>query len=99
MHRKTSLWVVLFLSIAALGLPAAAKGYRLPPQEVVDIVTADPAPFVGFSPDNQWMVWTHRDALPSIQDVSRRMLRLAGMRIDPVTNGRFRTSYNRGFEI
>jgi dipeptidyl aminopeptidase/acylaminoacyl peptidase len=81
-------------------LPAsAAEGYRLPPPEVVDIVTAQPAPWVEFSPDQQWMVWTHSDALPSIADVSRRMLRLAGMRIDPVTNGRFRTSYDRGFEI
>ncbi len=100
MHRNASRWIALFASIAALGLMSAgAEEYRLPPQVVVDIVTADPAPFVGFSPDNRWMVWTHRDALPSIRDVSRRMLRLAGIRIDPVTNGRFRTSYNRGFEV
>jgi len=45
------------------------------------------------------MIWTQRDALPAIEDLSRRMLRLAGIRIDPVSNGRFRTSYDRGFEI
>jgi dipeptidyl aminopeptidase/acylaminoacyl peptidase len=99
MHRNPSRWAVLFLLLIA-GLPlVAAEGYRLPPQEVVDLVTAEPAPRVSFSPDDRWMVWTERDALPSIQDLSRRMLRLAGIRIDPVTNGGFRTSYDRGFEI
>ncbi len=78
---------------------SAADGYRQPPQEVVDIITATPAPRVSFSPDRTWMVWRHRAAMPSIEDVSRRMLRLAGTRIDPVSNGRFRTSYDRGFEI
>ena len=34
--------------------------------------------------------------MPRIEDVSRRMLRLAGMRIDPAANGPFRTSYNNG---
>ena len=99
MHRCLTRWAVLFGLIFA-GLPwVAAEEYRLPPREVVDIVTAEPAPRVSFSPDHRWMVWTHRDALPSIEDLSRRMLRLAGVRIDPVTNGRFRTSYERGFEI
>ena len=100
MLRYPSRWVVLFVLIAAAGLPVTAgEGYRLPPPEVVDLVTAEPAPRVSFSPDGKWMVWTHRDALPSIEDLSRRMLRLAGVRIDPVTNGRFRSSYDRGFEI
>ena len=68
MHRKSSRWVVLFLLMAA-GLPAtAAEGYRLPPQNVVDLVTAEPAPGVRFSPDHEWMVWSQRDALPSISD-------------------------------
>ena len=94
-----SRWAALLLLFVVAFPTSAAEGYRLPPQEVVDIVTAEPAPWVDFSPDHEWMIWTHRDAMPSISDVSRRMLRLAGMRIDPVANGRFRTSYNRGFEI
>ncbi|MCH2180258.1 MAG: prolyl oligopeptidase family serine peptidase, partial [Mariniblastus sp.] len=43
-----------------------------------------------------WQVFVSRTAMPGIEDVSRRMLRLAGMRIDPAANGPFRTSYYKG---
>ena len=85
-----------FLASAALAaaLPASAQeGYRLPPQEVVDLVTAAPAPSVSFSPTGAWMLMTHREALPSIEDLTRPMLRLAGMRIDPQAAARFTTSF------
>jgi hypothetical protein len=71
----------------------------LPPQEVVDIIDAKPAPSVRFSPDRKWMLLVKRDAMPTIKDLSRRMLRLAGVRIDPVSNGRFRTSFSRGLQL
>ncbi|MEE2825621.1 MAG: hypothetical protein VYE64_03230 [Planctomycetota bacterium] len=74
----------------------AQQGYQLPPPSVVQIIDADPEPSVSFSPDRNWTVLIDRPAMPGIEDVSRRMLRLAGMRIDPAANGPFRTSYNRG---
>ncbi len=88
--------LMLMLPLASL---CAQQGYRLPPQEVVDIIDAPPPPSVSFSPDRQWMLMIERDAMPSIADVSRRMLRLAGMRIDPAANGPFVTSYMRGLSI
>ncbi len=74
----------------------AQQGYQLPPPTVVQIIDADPEPSVSFSPDRNWTVAIDRPAMPSIEDVSRRMLRLAGMRIDPAANGPFRTGYNKG---
>ena len=75
------------------------QGYQLPAQEVVDIIDAAPAPGVSLSPDRRWMLLIDRPAMPSIKDVSRRMLRLAGMRIDPAANGRFQTSYSTGLSL
>ncbi|MGI9519600.1 MAG: alpha/beta hydrolase family protein [Pirellulaceae bacterium] len=75
------------------------QGYELPPQEVVDIIDAAPEPAVSLSPDRNWMLLIDRSAMPSIEDVSRRMLRLAGMRIDPAANGQFRTSFNTGLSL
>ncbi|MCP3919439.1 MAG: S9 family peptidase [bacterium] len=84
---------VLSLAFCAVLPLSAQEGYRLPPQDVVDIVDAAPAPSVSISPDGRWKLATHRSALPSIADVSRRMLRLAGMRIDPAANARFTTRF------
>ena len=45
------------------------------------------------------MLLIYRSAMPSIADVSRRMLRLAGMRIDPAANSRFRSSFDTGLGL
>ncbi|MEQ1902962.1 MAG: prolyl oligopeptidase family serine peptidase [Pirellulaceae bacterium] len=73
--------------------------YRLPPKDVVDIIDAKPEPGVGFSPDGKWMVLTHRDAMPDIEALGRRMLQLAGTRLDPVANSRFQTDFLRGVSL
>ena len=76
-----------------------ADEYRLPPQEIVDLIDAPPPPAVDFSPDYQWLLLLDRDAMPSIENLSRRMLRLAGLRIDPVANGPFRVDFDRGLRL
>ena len=87
------------LALAFAAAPALQDAYRLPPPEVVALVDAPPAPDVRFSPDGRWMLLAERDALPSIADLSRPMLRLAGMRIDPTANAPHRTSFHRGLVL
>ena len=77
----------------------AQDGYRLPPPEVVALVDAPPAPTVSLSPDDRWMLLVEREAMPSIADLSRPMLRLAGMRIDPAANARYSTSFSKGLVL
>ena len=84
----------LLMSLAASAL--GQDGYQLPPQAIVDIIDARPEPGVTLSPDSRWMLFTERDAMPSIADVSRRKLQLAGMRIDPAANAPFQVGYSRG---
>ena len=89
----------LTCALAAILLSALAypqEPYRLPPPEVVRVVDAAPPPSVRLSPDNRWMLLVERDALPELEDLSRRMLRLAGMRIDPAANARYRTGFDKG---
>jgi len=73
--------------------------YRLPPPEVVDIIDAPPVPGVSLSPDRQWMVLIERSSMPGIEVLARRMLRLAGMRIDPVANARFLLNFDQGLSL
>lgn len=93
--------VVFFFSLMAVvtTMIQAQEGYKLPPQNVIDIIDATPEPSVSLSPNRQWMLYIERNAMPGIEDVSRRMLRLGGVRIDPVTNGRFRSSFSKKISV
>lgn len=97
LRTRVSLTCLMLTVPSAISL--AQETYRLPPPEVIAIVDAPPSPSVTVSPDGQWMLLLERAALPSIADLSRRMLRLAGMRIDPAANGRYRTSYAKGLAL
>ncbi len=92
--------IIVSLLFSLLILPMSARSeYRLPPQEVIDIIDAKPEPLVRLSPDGKWMIMIELDSMPSIEDLARRMLQLAGLRIDPVANGGFQTSFYRGLSL
>jgi dipeptidyl aminopeptidase/acylaminoacyl peptidase len=79
-----------FVLLASAGLAAAQQAYRTPPQVVVDILDAPPPPATLVSPDRAWLLLADRAAMPTIAELSQPMLRLAGDRINPATNGPFR---------
>ena len=100
MKTRAFLFVLWTASVAgAVRAADSPAGYQLPPKEVVDIIDARPEPSVSWSPDGKWMLLLERDAMPGIADVARRRLQLAGMRIDPIANGRFQLSYTRGLTL
>jgi dipeptidyl aminopeptidase/acylaminoacyl peptidase len=76
--------------LSSAGLASAQQAYRTPPQVVVDILDAPPPPATLVSPDRAWLLLADRAAMPTIAEMSQPMLRLAGDRINPATNGPFR---------
>ncbi len=87
----TALLAALALGPAASGLAQEATGYLTPPAEIVDILDAPPTPQVIVSPSRDTVALLARPAMPSIAEVSRPMLRLAGFRLNPRTNGPHRS--------
>ncbi|MFP3941668.1 MAG: S9 family peptidase [Thermoanaerobaculia bacterium] len=71
--------------------PALEPVYRTPAQVLVDMVDAPPSPEVALAPGKDWLLVLERPSLPPIEELARRELRLAGLRIDPATHGRSRT--------
>ena len=57
--------------------------YQRPPEEIASLVEAPLTPLVTFSPDKQWMILLERSDYPSIEQLSRPELRIAGMRLNP----------------
>jgi len=90
---------VTLLLAAALALPAAAGdalSYQMPAQVLADMIDAAPTPGVAVSPDGQWLVLLERPGLPPISEVAMPELRLAGLRINPRTDGPSRGGYLDG---
>ncbi len=91
MMRK--MHTTVLLSMAILTSAAVAQdGYRQPSDDIVKILKAPPLPGVSVDPTSTTMMLTERRSMPGIDDMSQPMLRLAGQRINPNTNGRHGTT-------
>jgi dipeptidyl aminopeptidase/acylaminoacyl peptidase len=89
------------IAAPAPGMAQTGDGYRLPPAPIAQIIDADPTPVISLSRDRSVMAVMNRENLPSIAAVSEPILRLAGARLNPRTNGptEARTSYLRSLEF
>jgi dipeptidyl aminopeptidase/acylaminoacyl peptidase len=74
--------------LLVLGIPIAAElTYQKPPREILDILNAPVPPTLGVNPTRTYATLSQGERNPPIAEVSEPMLRLAGMRINPRTNG------------
>ncbi|NBP69688.1 MAG: S9 family peptidase, partial [Cytophagia bacterium] len=73
--------------------------YQRPPDALAQLLEAPLTPAVTFSPDKKWMVLLDRSDYPTIEELSRPELRLAGLRIDPGNNGQSRQRYLIGIKF
>ncbi|MDH4064080.1 MAG: prolyl oligopeptidase family serine peptidase [Acidobacteriota bacterium] len=73
--------------LAQQSQPSPSSGYLMPPRPTVDILDAAPPPTVELSASGRAMAVLERSSMPSIAELAQPMLRLAGVRINPKTNG------------
>jgi dipeptidyl aminopeptidase/acylaminoacyl peptidase len=78
--------------------PALAQ-YQVPPKEIVDILDAPPLPTASVSPSRQVIALLERPSMPPIADLAQPMHRLAGLRINPRTNGLHRAQTLRAITL
>jgi dipeptidyl aminopeptidase/acylaminoacyl peptidase len=102
MRRLTALTLALALTgtwlLAAQPQPAAAT-YQLPPQVIVDILDAPPPPTTDLSPSKDTLALIERASMPPLSDLAQPLLRLAGRRINPRTNGPHRAQLSRAITL
>lgn len=91
MGTMRALSLLLWISMTSLAFPVQ-DSYREPPGDVTAVLTAPGAPSVRMSPSGERALLLEYPAMPSIAEVARPMLRLAGMRIDPAVDARFLTT-------
>ena len=73
--------------------------YQKPSREILDLVDVPQAPSVLMDNDKEYMLLLYRDAFKTIDELSRKELRLGGLRIDPVTNIGSRTTYFNNLKL
>ena len=94
MKRFIALALLALGSAVAAQVPSATDPpkYVLPPKHIVDVFDAEFLPQTTVSPNRQVIAMTKARAYPTIAELSQPMLRLAGARVNPRTNGPFRAS-------
>ena len=101
--KRNRIVLALILAIACFGavppMAFAQARYQVPPKAIIDILDAKPLPTAVVSPSRQDIVLLERSSMPTIAELSQPMLRLAGSRINPKTNGPQRTIPLTGITI
>ena len=90
---------LILVLVIALPIPGDQLVYQKPPKEVLDILEAPAPPNLSVNPTRTYALMSDAERYPSIADVSAPMLRLAGMRINPRTNGLHLAAHSRGLTI
>jgi dipeptidyl aminopeptidase/acylaminoacyl peptidase len=87
-HVAIAVLALCFAAASAFAQsPTLETGYQLPPKVVVDILDAPPPPTAIVSPGGQTLALLERTSMPTIAALAEPMLRLAGVRVNPKTNG------------
>jgi dipeptidyl aminopeptidase/acylaminoacyl peptidase len=75
-------------AVLALAGAAFSQGsYKQPPKEIMDVLNAPPIPNTSISPARDKFAILEPLRYPPISDLAQPMLRLAGTRVNPSTNG------------
>ena len=74
-------------ALAATPAPAGSSGYQLPPGPIPAMIDAQPTPNMLVSGDHRRLLIVGRENLPSVAALAQPILRLAGWRVNPRTNG------------
>ena len=86
------------LLLFALLIPSALWSqenvtYQKPPKEILDLANTQRPPTVTMDDKKEYMVFSYRNAYRTLEDLAQDELRLAGLRINPITSIQTGTTY------
>jgi dipeptidyl aminopeptidase/acylaminoacyl peptidase len=88
-----------FLLLLTAMAGSAAQTWQKPPKAVLDALNAPTTPTLAISPSRTHALQARAVRYPPISEVSQPMLRLAGQRINPKTNGLHNATFNSSLTI
>jgi dipeptidyl aminopeptidase/acylaminoacyl peptidase len=99
--RMKTITTFLFMLLTLTGTLNAQIdiNYQLPAKEILELADAQLAPMVLMDKKTENIVLLHRNRYNSIAELSETEMRLAGLRINPVTNIGSRMAYVNNFTL
>ncbi len=96
---RLNVFLACFLLIIAGAALIGQEKYKTPPSEVVKILDAPPLPRAFLSPRGDFLLLADYEPMPSLSEVARPFLRLAGLRITPHNNSRQELTFYTGLTL
>lgn len=82
--KRFSLLLFVFVLLVVTTVKAQNDGgYKLPPKDIADMLLAKPTPGVNVDDKGEWMLFTEANSYPSVEELARPELKIAGLRINP----------------
>jgi len=81
--KRLALGLVVLTCLAV----SAAETYQKPPKEILDVLHAPATPQTSINTTKTHFLMIERNLYPTIGEVAAPMLRIAGLRLNPSTNG------------
>src|SRR5450755_4697751 len=91
--------ISVFLLPSAMLFAADALTYQKPPQAILDVLNSPTTPTLSLSPTRTYAAQGAPIRNPPIAELALPMLRLAGVRINPATNGLHNTIFNASLSL
>ena len=73
--------------------------YKTPPKTITDMLLAKPTPGVSTDDKGEWMLLTESSSYPSVEELARPELRIAGLRINPRNYAPSRQNFINNFTL
>jgi dipeptidyl aminopeptidase/acylaminoacyl peptidase len=93
MFKRSIPFLILSLICTTSVLAQENNSYQKPPQSLINLLEAPASQDVKISSDGEWMLMLKPSGLPSIDELSQMEYGLAGLRINPITNGPSRAAF------
>jgi dipeptidyl aminopeptidase/acylaminoacyl peptidase len=95
---KRLLFILIF-AIPFLSFSQIDIEYQEPPEEILALADAPPLPSTRIDDKGEWMLLLERSSFKTLAELAEEEYKLAGLRINPRTNGQSRARYNYGIEV
>ncbi|MEN2400399.1 prolyl oligopeptidase family serine peptidase [Flavobacterium sp. MC2016-06] len=96
---KLKVTLFLFLTFGFFAFAQENLTYQKPSKSILDLADYERAPTVAMDTKNETILFMYRNTYKTLDDLNQDELRLAGLRINPITNISSTVTYNTNLKL